>query len=75
MPLSGSLARIVLSRPCPYCGHVLVRTGSWFQHLSHYNCESCQKEVSMAYDAKVELFNKHSGGANEKGRPECPRAA
>jgi endogenous inhibitor of DNA gyrase (YacG/DUF329 family) len=57
MPLSGRLADIVLSRPCPYCGHVLDKKGSWFQHISLYKCGGCQKQVQMTYEAKVELFD------------------
>jgi transposase-like protein len=60
MSLPARLASVVLSRPCPYCGHVLDKKGSWFQHISHYRCESCQKQVEMTYEAKVELFEKYS---------------
>lgn len=60
MPLSHRLANVVLSRPCPYCGHALNKKGSWFKTISSYNCKSCQKQVQMGYDAKVKLFDKHA---------------
>jgi transposase-like protein len=60
MPLSLRLANVLLSRPCPHCGHVLHKKGSWFHHISLYKCESCQKQVQMGYDAKVKLFDEHA---------------
>ena len=59
MPLSGRLPDVVLSRPCPHCGHVLDKKGSWFHHVSLYQCGSCHKQVPMTYDAKVELLEQY----------------
>ena len=59
MPLSNRLANVVLHRPCPHCGHVLQRGGSWFHHIPRYKCEICYEEVQMTYDAKLALFEKY----------------
>jgi transposase-like protein len=56
MPLSRALANVVLTNPCPHCGHKLEKKGSWFQSIGHYRCEACRQETAMEYDAKVELF-------------------
>src|SRR6266516_4613445 len=55
MPLSGALANIVLGRPCPYCGHVVHKKGSWFQSISHYKCASCKKQWAVDHGNHIVL--------------------
>ena len=41
MPLTSGLLDVLLSHPCPRCGHRQEKKGSWFKTISHYTCPSC----------------------------------
>ena len=56
MALTKGLANVLLSHPCPYCGHKHEKTGRYFQTLRDYRCPSCERSVQMTYDDKVRLF-------------------
>ena len=56
MPLTKGLLNVLLSHPCPHCGHKHEKNGSWFQTMAHYSCSSCRNSVQMTYDDKVRLF-------------------
>jgi transposase-like protein len=56
MPLTSGLLDVLLSHPCPRCGHRLEKKGSWFKTISHYTCPSCRHSVQMGYDEKFRLF-------------------
>jgi predicted RNA-binding Zn-ribbon protein involved in translation (DUF1610 family) len=56
MPLSAHMAKVVMTYPCPQCGHPLVKEGSWFKTASNYMCASCGTAVQMTYAAKLRLF-------------------
>jgi len=60
MPLSPALLNVLLTHPCPHCGHELQKRGSWFQTIAHYRCESCQRDVHIGYDGKLALFEKYA---------------
>lgn len=56
MPLAKGLLGVLLSHPCPNCGHKQERKGSWFQTVRRYRCSSCNYEVPVTYETKVRLF-------------------
>jgi transposase-like protein len=60
MPLSRALLHVLLRHACPHCGHELERKGSYFQTVGHYRCETCEGQVRIGYEDKVELFEKHA---------------
>jgi transposase-like protein len=57
MPLTKGLLHVLLSHPCPDCGHKHEKKGSWFKTISHYNCPVCGNSVQMGYADKVRLFD------------------
>jgi predicted RNA-binding Zn-ribbon protein involved in translation (DUF1610 family) len=60
MALSEKLLDVVLTHPCPHCGHKLKQRGSWFQvRRQQYECPSCHHMVPMGYSDKVALFKKY----------------
>ena len=65
MPLTKGLLDVLLSHPCPYCGHKVENKGSWFKTISHYTCPSCGHSVQMSYDDKVRLFEANAHRAIE----------
>ncbi|WEK03687.1 MAG: hypothetical protein P0Y65_16040 [Candidatus Devosia phytovorans] len=50
-----------MSFPCPHCGHVITKEGSWFRARAHYPCQACRQEVKLNYADKVALFARHAG--------------
>ena len=60
MPLSRALRSVLLTRPCPHCGHKLVKKGSWFQSMSRYRCGACHQGVRVPYEEKLKLFDDHA---------------
>jgi predicted RNA-binding Zn-ribbon protein involved in translation (DUF1610 family) len=56
MPLTKGLLDVLLSHPCPHCGHKQEKKGSWFKTIGHYTCPSCGHSVQLGYDAKIRLF-------------------
>lgn len=60
MALSPALFNVLLTRPCPHCGHNLEKTGSWFKVIHSYRCEGCHADNVMSYPARVELFEAHA---------------
>jgi predicted RNA-binding Zn-ribbon protein involved in translation (DUF1610 family) len=56
MPLTKGLLDVLLSYPCPGCGHNQEKKGSWFKTIGHYPCPSCGHSVRITYDDKVRLF-------------------
>jgi transposase-like protein len=60
MALSRALVTVLLSMPCPHCGHKLEKVGSWFQSTRHYECEGCRQTVRVRYEDKVKLFDDHA---------------
>ncbi len=60
MPLSRALLNVLLTYPCPRCGHELEMKGSWFRTIRNYRCGSCKQEIRMTYGAKIALFNAHN---------------
>jgi DNA-directed RNA polymerase subunit RPC12/RpoP len=65
MPLTKGLLNVLLSHPCPHCGHKHEKKGSWFQTIAHYSCSSCSHSVRMGYDDKVHLFEANAHRAVE----------
>jgi len=61
MPLSPSLHRTEMSFPCPHCGHVVTKDGSWFRARAHFPCPACHEDVKLSYQDKVALFAKYGG--------------
>jgi DNA-directed RNA polymerase subunit RPC12/RpoP len=59
MPLSRDLANATLTHRCPHCGHPCKRRGAWFSCCGRYRCVSCQQEVRLGYEEKVQLFDQH----------------
>jgi len=59
MTLTRRLAHTLLSYPCPSCGHVLEKAGSWFTTVGRYECAGCLEVRQLGYDAKVQLFAEH----------------
>jgi hypothetical protein len=60
MPLSSVLAQVLLTHPCPHCGHKLEKKGSWFQAIARYQCEACFGPVRLTQDAKIKLFDAYA---------------
>ena len=58
IPLELSDATLTLE--CPYCGHPLVRKGSWFKVIGKYRSEKRQSEVRIGYPDKLRLFHRYS---------------
>ena len=56
MPLTSGLSDVLLSHPCPHCGHKQEKKGSWFQTIGQYICSSCGQGVRMGYDDKGRLM-------------------
>ena len=56
MPLTKGLLDVILSHPCPHCGHKHEKKGHWFQTIGHYTCPACDRSVRITYDDKVHLF-------------------
>ena len=56
MPLTKGLSDVLLSYPCPHCGHKQDKKGSWFQTIGQYTCPSCDRSVRITYDDNVRLF-------------------
>ena len=65
MALTSGLLDVLLSHPCPRCGHRQEKKGSWFKTISHYTCPSCGHSVRMSYDDKVRLFEANAHRAIE----------
>jgi transposase-like protein len=65
MPLAKGLLDVLLSYPCPECGHKQEKKGSWFKTIGHYTCPSCGHSVQMAYDEKIRLFEANAHRAIE----------
>ena len=61
MPLSVKLNDVLLTRPCPRCGHNRKKLGKWFQVIRHYQCEGCGTNLPMTYPDKIALFKAHDG--------------
>jgi DNA-directed RNA polymerase subunit RPC12/RpoP len=59
MGLDRKLMDVLLSRPCPHCGHNLTMRGSWFCMIANYLCARCHQKVRMTYPAKLALFRRH----------------
>jgi endogenous inhibitor of DNA gyrase (YacG/DUF329 family) len=71
MPLSEDLRSVVLTHPCPHCGHELKKKGIWFMNRrGSYKCPSCHKPVPMGYSDKVAVFE-----ANADRKPTEPPAS
>jgi transposase-like protein len=47
MPLTKGLSDVLLSYPCPHCGHKQDKKGSWFQTIGQYTCLSCDRSVRI----------------------------
>ena len=65
MPLTKGLLDVLLSHPCPHCGHKQEKKGSWFKTICHYTCPSCGHSVQMGYDEKIRLFDANAHRAIE----------
>ena len=65
MPLTSGLLDVLLSHPCPRCGHKQEKKGSWFKTISHYTCPSCGHSVQMGYDEQIRLFDANAHRAIE----------
>ena len=48
-----------LTFECPFCRHLVVKSGNWFKSTSMYNCQGCKKEVRLTYADKAALFDRH----------------
>jgi DNA-directed RNA polymerase subunit RPC12/RpoP len=60
MPLSGALVTVLLTMPCPHCGHKLEKVGSWFKSTTRYECAGCHQTVRVRYEDKLKLFDDHA---------------
>jgi transposase-like protein len=69
MPLTKGLLDVLLSHPCPHCGHKQEKKGSWFQTIGHYRCPSCGHSVQITYEDKVGLFEANAHRALELPHP------
>jgi len=56
VPLSLALDRVILTRPCPKCGHQLKKQGVWFKAVGQYICEECRLFIVMTYPEKGGAF-------------------
>ena len=65
MPLTKGLLDVLLSHPCPDCGHKHEKKGSWFKTITHYTCSSCGHSVRMGYDVKARLFEANANRSIE----------
>lgn len=60
MTLSVALMPVLLTRPCPNCGHKLEKKGNWFKIKTSYRCEACHEDIPLRYEAKLKLFDDHA---------------
>jgi hypothetical protein len=60
MPLDRKLMHVLLSHPCPHCGHKLTMRGNWFSVIGNYRCALRRKNVRMTYEVKLALFESHA---------------
>ena len=60
MTLSAGLRAVDLTLQCEFCGHLLVKRGTWFMTASTFKCAECKGEVRLTYSDKVALFAKHA---------------
>ena len=60
MPLARALQSVLLTMPCPHCGHRLAKKGSWFQTVSYFRCGACRRGVRVPYEEKLRLFDDHA---------------
>ena len=65
LALTKGLLDVLLSHPCPHCGHKQEKKGSWFKTIGHYTCPSCGHSVQMSYDEKIRLFEANAHRAIE----------
>jgi|GraSoiStandDraft_4_1057263.scaffolds.fasta_scaffold931306_1 peptide subunit release factor 1 (eRF1) len=59
MPLSLSLASVLMTYGCPRCGLALTKTGQWFKVAGHFHCAQCGQSVRLTYTEKVALFERY----------------
>ena len=59
MPLTQRVAHSILSYPCPKCGHVLRRLGTWFVVAREFTCLGCHEPVALQYGAKLKVFDNY----------------
>jgi hypothetical protein len=69
MPLSSLLRQVDLTLECKYCGHSIIKKGSWFLVVHRFKCEGCNRQVPITYSDKIELFDKHARRSQPKSRP------
>ena len=60
MPLSASLLTVEMTFECPFCGHALVKSGSWFHSVSKFKCKGCEREIRLGYPDRLALFDRHA---------------
>ena len=60
MPLSVSLLTVEMTFECPFCGHVLVKSGSWFHSVSRFKCKGCERVIRLSYPDRLALFEKYA---------------
>ncbi|MDB5483252.1 MAG: hypothetical protein JWO83_4305 [Caulobacteraceae bacterium] len=56
MPLTRDLDQILLTHPCPHCGHGLEKTGRWFTTAAGFRCGGCGVPSRITYDIKLRLW-------------------
>jgi transcription elongation factor Elf1 len=67
MTIPNHLSDVALTFECPYCGHPIVRKGSWFKSIAHFKCENCHRNVHFGYPDKLALFDHYSRLAGSPG--------
>lgn len=61
MALTTRLQNVDLTLECKYCGHPIIKKGSWFRTSRHYfKCVECKREVRITYEDKIDLFAKYA---------------
>jgi transposase-like protein len=57
MAILARFDNVMLAHPCPHCGHVLEKKGSWFKVVGRYTCSGCRTQMQMGYKVKIKLFD------------------
>ena len=70
MTLSSKLNDVLLTYPCPKCGHPLIKKGSHFKLVRTLKCATCGHAKHWTYDEKVKLFDKHRHLGSQKPKDD-----
>ena len=57
--LNKSLRQELVTVVCPNCGTLQQKMGSWLISIPAFLCPGCNQRVTMSYDQKLKIFERH----------------